>query len=162
MIWKVEAARAIVDAAVEDQRGVLVTLLGEVAKNYIDVRAVQRRLAITQDNLKAQQDFLGLTKVRFDAGLASDLEVAQAEGQVQTTAAQIPALESVLTTTVYRLDTLLGGQPGLLWKELSQPALIPALPPQAQVGLPVELLRRRPDIRRAERQLAAATAQVGA
>ncbi|HET7004437.1 MAG TPA: TolC family protein, partial [Candidatus Binatia bacterium] len=92
----------------------------------------------------------------------SDLEVAQAEGQVQTTAAQIPALESVLTTTVYRLDTLLGGQPGMLWKELSQPALIPALPPQAQVGLPVELLRRRPDIRRAERQLAAATAQVGA
>ena len=159
---RVEAARATVDAAVEDQRGVLVTLLGEVAKNYIDVRAVQRRLAITQDNLKAQRDFLGLTKVRFDAGLASDLEVAQAEGQVQTTAAQIPTLESVLTTTVYRLDTLLGGQPGLLWKELSQPALIPALPPQAQVSLPVELLRRRPDIRRAERQLAAATAQVGA
>ena len=159
---RVEAAQAIVDAAVEDRRSVQVTLLGDVAKNYIDVRAFQRRLAITQDNLKAQQDFLDLTIVRFNAGLASDLEVAQAEGQVQTTAAQIPALESALATTVYRLDTLVGGQPGLLWNELSQPAVIPALPPKAQVGLPVELLRRRPDIRRAERQLAASTALVGA
>ena len=159
---RVQAAQAIVDATVEDRRAVLVTLLGDVAKHYIDLRALQRRLAITQENLKAQQDFLGLTKIRFDAGLASDLDVAQAEGQAQTTAAQIPALESAAATVVYRLDTLLGGQPGLLWTELAQPALIPALPPQAQVGLPVELLRRRPDIRRAERELAAATAQVGA
>ena len=90
------------------------------------------------------------------------MDVAQAEGQAQTTSAQIPALESALATTVYRLDVLLGAQPGLLWSELAAPALIPALPPQAQVGMPVELLRRRPDIRRAERQLAAATAQVGA
>ncbi len=159
---RVEAAQATVDAAVEDQRSVLVTLLGDVARNFIDVRALQRRLTIARDNLRAQQDLLDLTKIRFDAGLASDLDVAQAEGQAQTTSAQIPALESALTTTVYRLDVLLGAQPGLLWSELAAPALIPALPPQAQVGMPVELLRRRPDIRRAERQLAAATAQVGA
>ena len=159
---RVEAAQATVDAAVEDRRGVLVTLLGEVAKNYIDVRALQRRLAIAQANLKAQRDLLALTKVRFDAGLASDLDVAQAEGQAQTTEAQIPTLESALTTTVYRLDVLLGAPPGLLRSELAEPAMIPALPPRAQVGLPVELLRRRPDIRNAERQLAAATAQVGA
>jgi len=159
---RVEAAQATVDAAVEDRRGVLVTLLGEVAKNYIDVRALQRRLAIAQANLKAQRDLLALTKVRFEAGLASDLDVAQAEGQAQTTAAQIPTLESALTTTVYRLDVLLGAQPGVLKSELAEPAMIPALPPRAQVGLPVELLRRRPDIRNAERQLAAATAQVGA
>jgi multidrug efflux system outer membrane protein len=159
---RIEAAEAALDAAVEDRRGVLVTLLGDVAKNYIDVRALQRRLVVAQDNLKAQRDLLSLTKARFDAGLAGDLDVAQAEGQAETTAAQIPTLEGALATTVYRLDVLLGAQPGLLRNELAQPALIPALPPQAQVGMPIELLRRRPDIRHAERQLAAATAQVGA
>lgn len=159
---RVEAAAASVDVAVEERRGVLVSLLGDVAKNYIDLRALQRRLAVAQDNLKAQRDTLGLTQVRFDAGLTGALDVAQAEAQAQSTAAQIPVLESALKQTVYRLDVLVAGQPGLLWQELAAPVVIPALPPQAQVGLPVELLRRRPDIRRAERQLAAATAQVGA
>jgi outer membrane protein TolC len=80
----------------------------------------------------------------------------------QQTAAQIPALESALKQTAYRLDLLLGRQPGALANELTLDAPIPALPPTAHVGLPAELLRRRPDIRRAERQLAAATAEVGA
>jgi NodT family efflux transporter outer membrane factor (OMF) lipoprotein len=159
---RIEAAEAILDASVEEWRGVLVTLLGDVAKNYIDVRGLQRRLAVAQENLKAQQETLRLTKIRFDAGIASDLEVAQAEAQTQTTAAQIPTLEIALKQTVYRLDVLLGAQPGTLWSELAREVPIPALPPQAHVGMPVELLRRRPDIRNAERQLAAATAQVGA
>jgi NodT family efflux transporter outer membrane factor (OMF) lipoprotein len=159
---RVEAAEALLDASEEERRSVLVTLLGDVAKNYIDVRGLQRRLAVAQENLKAQQETLRLTKIRFDAGIASDLEVAQAEGLAQTTAAQIPLLESALKQTVYRLDVLLGAQPGMLWSELARESPIPALPPQARVGMPVELLRRRPDIRSAERQLAAATAQVGA
>ena len=159
---RVEAAAAGVDAAVEERRAVVVTLLGDVAKNYIDLRGLQRRLTVSQANLAAQQETLRLTKVRFDAGLAGDLEVAQAEGQARTTAAQIPVLESALKQTAYRLDVLLGGPPGLLWDELAPRAPIPALPPAAHVGLPAELLRRRPDIRRAERQLAAATAQIGA
>ena len=157
----VEAARANVEAAIEDRRDVLVTLLGDVAKNYIDLRGRQRLLAVTQGNLQAQQEILRLTRIRFDAGLASDLEIAQAEGQAQTTAAQIPTLESGIKQTAYRLDLLLGAQPGTTWSDLSGQAPIPALPPQAHVGLPTELLRRRPDIRRAERQLAAATAQIG-
>jgi multidrug efflux system outer membrane protein len=159
---RIEAAEASVDAALEDRRGVLVTLLGDVAKNYIDLRGLQRRLNVAQANLRAQQETLRLTKVRFDAGLAGGLEVAQADGQAQSSAAQIPLLEAALKQTVYRLDLLLGGQPGSLWKELAPDAPIPALPPQAHVGLPMDLLRRRPDIRRAERQLAAATAQIGA
>jgi len=159
---RIEAAEAILDASVEAWRSVLVTLLGDVAKNYIDVRGLQRRFAVAQENLKAQQETLRLTKIRFDAGIASDLEVAQAEGLAQTTAAQIPTLEMALKQTVYRLDVLLGAQPGTLWSELAREVPIPALPPQAHVGMPVELLRRRPDIRNAERQLAAATAQVGA
>jgi NodT family efflux transporter outer membrane factor (OMF) lipoprotein len=159
---RIESAQASLEAAVEDRRSVLVTLLGDVAKSYIDLRGLQRRLAVAQDNLKSQQESARLTKVRFDAGLASDLEVAQAEGLAQTTGAQIPVLEGALKQTAYRLDVLLGAQPGTLWSELARVAPVPALPPKAQVGLPVELLRRRPDVRRAERQLAAATAEVGA
>lgn len=159
---RVEAAQASVEASVEDRRDVLVTLLGDVAKNYIDLRGFQRRLDVAQANLKAQQESLDLTRVRFDAGLASDLEVAQSEGQVNGTAAQIPVLQSGLKQAAYRLDVLLGAQPGTLSAELAKELPVPALPPQAHVGLPVDLLRRRPDIRRAERQLAAATAQIGA
>jgi outer membrane protein, multidrug efflux system len=158
----IEAADANVAASIEERRNALVILLGDVAKNYIDLRGFQRRLAVARSNLQAQQETLDLTKVRFEAGLSSDFEVAQAEGQVNTTAAQIPALESALKGTVHRLDVLLGQQPGALWTEVSNEAPIPALPPQAHVGMPAELLRRRPDIRRAERVLASTTAQVGA
>ena len=157
----IEAADANVAASVEERRNALVTLLGDVAKNYIDLRGFQRRLAVARSNLQAQQETLDLTKVRFEAGLSSDFEVAQAEGQVNTTAAQIPALESALKASVHRLDVLLGQQPGVLWTDVSHEAPIPALPPQAHVGMPAELLRRRPDIRRAERVLASTTAQVG-
>ncbi|MGE5817443.1 MAG: efflux transporter outer membrane subunit, partial [Deltaproteobacteria bacterium] len=157
----VEAADATIDAAVEDRRDVLVSLLGDVAKNYIDVRGFQRQLAVSRANLKAQQETLELTRVRFQAGLASDLEVAQQEAQVNTTASLIPLLESSLKQAAYSLDLLLGLEPGVLAGELSQDVPIPSLPSKVLVGLPSELLRRRPDIRRAERQLAAATAQVG-
>ena len=159
---KVEAADAALEASVEDRRDVSVTLLGDVAKNYIDLRGQQRRLAVARDNLKAQQETLDLTRVRFEAGLVSDLDVAQAEARVSTTAAQIPALESSLKQAAYALDVLLGLQPGALWDELSKETAIPRLPAELLVGLPSDLLRRRPDIRRAERQLAAATAQIGA
>ena len=159
---RVEAAQASLEAFVEDRRSVLVTLLGDVAKNYIDLRGLQRRLAVAQDNLKAQQDTLELTKIRFDAGLASDFDVAQAEGEVKTTEAQIPTLQTALKQTAYRIDILLGAQPGASWGELANDAPVPALPPEAYVGLPIDLLRRRPDIRSAERQLASATALVGA
>src|SRR5262250_215863 len=158
----VEAADATLQATVEDRRDVLVTLLGEVARNYIDLRGFQRRLAVARDNLKTQQDTLELTQVRFKAGLASDLDVAQQEAQLNTTASQIPTLESSLKQAAYALDVLLALQPGALWDEVVKETEIPALPPEVLVGLPSDLLRRRPDIRRAERQLAAATAQVGA
>ena len=157
----VEAADATIGAAVEDRRDVLVSLLGEVAKNYIDLRGVQRQLDVARANLKTQQDTLQLTQVRFQAGLASDLDVAQQEAQVNTTASQIPTLQSLLKEAAYALDVLLGLQPGALWDELAKETEIPGLPDEVLIGLPSDLLRRRPDIRRAERQLAAATAQVG-
>lgn len=158
----VEAADANIEAAVENRRDALVTLLGDVARNYIDVRGLQRRLQVARASLTAHQETLDLTSIRFQAGLASDLEVAQAEAQVRQTEAQIPTLESSLKQTAYGIDLLLGLQPGSLWQDLSQEAAIPVLPAEVLIGLPSELLRRRPDIRRAERQLAAATAQIGA
>ena len=158
----VEAADATIAASVESRRDVLVTLLGDVAKNYIDLRGFQRRLAVARANLKAQQDTWELTRIRFQAGLTSDLEVAQAEAQVNTTAAQIPTLESALKQAVYSLDLLLGLSPGALWNDLANETTIPSLPPEVLVGLPSDLLRRRPDIRFAERDLAASTAQIGA
>ncbi len=157
----VEAADASIAASVEDRRDTLVTLLGDVARNYIDLRGFQRRIAVARANLNAQQETLDLTKVRFRAGLASYVDVAQAEAQVNTTAAQIPTLERSLKQAAHRLAVLLGLEPGALWAELSGEAPIPALPLEVLVGLPSELLRRRPDIRRVERQLAAATAQIG-
>ena len=99
---------------------------------------------------------MSLVRAIYDSQVANRWRIAQ------TTAAQIPVLESGIKQIAYRLDLLLGAQPGRTWGELSGQAPIPALPPQAHVGLPAELLRRRPDVRRAERQLAAATAQIGA
>ena len=158
----VEAADATIEATDYNRRDILVSLLGDVARNYIDVRGAQRRLAVARANLKTQQDSLDLTRVRFEAGLASDLDVARAEAQINTTAAQIPTLESLLKQAAYSLDLLLGLAPGALWQELEKELAVPSLPSEVLVGLPSDLLRRRPDIRSAERQLAAATAQVGA
>lgn len=158
---RVEAADATLEAAEYSRRDVLVSLLGDVARNYIDLRGAQRRLAVARANLQTQQDSLDLTRVRFEAGLASDLDVSRAEAQINTTAAQIPVIESALKQAAYSLDVLLGLAPGALWQELEKETAIPQLPAEVLVGLPSDLLRRRPDIRFAERRLAAATAQVG-
>jgi NodT family efflux transporter outer membrane factor (OMF) lipoprotein len=157
----VEAATADLQATVEAWRNVLVTLSSEVAVDYIDLRALQQEIAIAQDNLKAQQHSADLTRQRFEGGFVSGLDVANAEAQVATTAAQIPLLETSVQQTIYSLSVLLGREPGALLAELSAAAPIPAAPPAVPVGMPSELLRRRPDIRQAEAQVHSATAQIG-
>jgi multidrug efflux system outer membrane protein len=157
----IEAADADRAASQEAARNTLVSLLAEVARNYVEVRGVQRRLAVAQENLEAQQETLELTRARFNAGLTSELDVTQAASQLATTQSQIPPLETSLKQGIHRLGVLLGQEPGALLAELSTTAPIPAVPPQVPVGLPAELLRRRPDVRQAERQLAAATARIG-
>ncbi|HSV16184.1 MAG TPA: TolC family protein, partial [Tepidisphaeraceae bacterium] len=112
-------------------------------------------------NLKAQQDTLDLTRSRFKAGLTSDLDVARAQALVATTAAQVPALEIQIKQTIHRLGILLGEEPMALAAELGKTAPIPPSPSEVPVGLPSELLRRRPDVRQAERQLEASTARIG-
>lgn len=158
---EIEAANADLAAEIENRRDVLVTLLAEVARNYVELRASQRQVVIARANLTAQQETLDLTRVRFDAGLVSDLDVARAEAQVETTASQIPELEASARQSIHLLSVLLGQAPNALTGELLQDTPIPQSPPEVPVGLPSDLLRRRPDVRRAERQLAAATARIG-
>ena len=140
---------------------VLLTLLGDVARSYIELRGAQRELAITEDNIKAQEQTLAITKDRFAHGITSDLDVEQATTVLKTTRAQVPVLETQIETSIHRLGVLLGREPEALMAELSKPAPIPAEPPLVPAGLPSDLLLRRPDVRQAERQLAAATANIG-
>jgi len=156
-----EASRAGVAAAEFGRRDMLVSLLGEVARNYVEARGFQRQLMIAGENIKAQEDVLAITQDRFRHGLTSDLDVQQAATLLATTRAGVPTLESSLATSIHRLGVLLGQPPGALLVELSNVTPVPGASPEVPVGLPSELLLRRPDVQQAERQLAAATAQIG-
>jgi NodT family efflux transporter outer membrane factor (OMF) lipoprotein len=158
----VEAAEADIAARVEDRRSVLVSLMAEVARNYLELRGAQRQLAIARDTLGAQQRTLQLTQDRRQAGVATDLDVARATSQVATTAATIPGFNARARAAIHRLGVLVGREPSALSEQLNPVGPVPGVPAEVPVGLPSELLRRRPDVRRAERELAAATARTGA
>ncbi len=157
----IEAAQADVESAVYDRDAVLVTLDAEVTRNYIELRRVQEQSRIAHESLAAQQDMLILVRARSVAGMATDLDVARAEAQVQQTTAQLPALDISSQKAVHRLGVLLGQPPGTLADELrtARPTPVPSVQPP--LGRPSDLLRQRPDIRRAERRLAAASARLG-
>lgn len=157
----VEAADADTQSFIENARDIRVTLLAELASNYIDLRAAQEQLEIAQRNLTAQRQTLEITRRRQGAGFVSKLDVANAEAQVASTEARIPSLEVTVRQSSYALATLLGLQPGALVEELATPLPLAALPPTIPAGLPSDLLTRRPDIRRSESELHAATARIG-
>ena len=148
-------------AAVEDRRDVLVTLVGEVGTDYLTLRGLQDQIAIAKKNLAAQQKTAGITHKRYEAGFVGKLDVANADAQAATTQATIPVLESSAQANIYSIGVLLGKEPAFLAKDLERPGPIPPTPPKVPVGLPSDLLRRRPDIRRAEAQIHAATARIG-
>uniref|UniRef100_A0A7C3V3R7 Efflux transporter outer membrane subunit n=1 Tax=Desulfobacca acetoxidans TaxID=60893 RepID=A0A7C3V3R7_9BACT len=156
-----EAATADLQAAVEDRRDVLITLVSEVGTNYLNLRGFQHQADIARKNLEAQKKTAEITHKRFQAGFVSRLDVANADAQVATTAATIPTLESSAQAAIFSLGVLLGKEPAFLAKELASAAPMPPTPPKVPVGLPSDLLRRRPDIRQAEAQLHAATARIG-
>ncbi len=158
---QVEAATAEVEASVEDYRDVMVSLYAEVARNYVELRTLQERLAFARQNAKAQTESLDITRTRFETGLTSALDVAQAEANLSGTLSSIPPLETRLTAAFNRLAVLMGEQPGALEDELKDPAPIPRPTHDLATGVPANALRRRPDVRRAERQLAAQTARIG-
>lgn len=157
----IEAADADIQSAQEDRRDVLVSLTGEIAATYFELRAAQQQLRIARENVRAQQQTLGVTRQKFDAGFVSRLDAVNAEAQVVSTQARIPSLESTVAQNIYALDVLLGYSPGTLMGELRPEGDLAALPPVVPIGLPSDLLRRRPDIRRAEADLRAATARIG-
>lgn len=157
----VQAASADVTAAEENRRDVLVILLGDVGRSYAQLRGSQRRLEIANKNIKTQQETLDLTTARSRAGLATEFDVSRAAAQLESTKAVVPTLLSGIDVSIHRLSVLLGEEPGALRAELENAGPIPAAEPDVKVGLPSDLLRRRPDIRRSEAQLAAATARVG-
>jgi outer membrane protein, multidrug efflux system len=157
----IESADASIGAQIEDFRDVLVVLYAEVADTYVQIRTLQARIVSALDNVRTQQGALELTVNRNRAGLAPDLDVRQAELNLATTQAFVPTLRAALAQSINRLAVLLGEFPSTLQAELEQGAPIPSPPAEVVVGLPTELLRQRPDIRQAERQLAAQTAQIG-
>jgi NodT family efflux transporter outer membrane factor (OMF) lipoprotein len=156
-----EAGDATLEAEVENRRAVLVSLLGEVARRYIDLRANQRLLAVTRDNLRAQRDILALTQSRQRAGLGDMQEVARQESEVAALQARLPEYEAAVEQAIHALGVLLGRTPDALSARLRAEGPLPMASAEVAADLPSTLLQRRPDIRRAERQLAAATAQVG-
>ena len=156
-----EAARATLEASIEDYRDVLVILVADVAANYVDVRTFQRRLEYAKANVEAQRNTLQLTQDRFDAGLTSLRDVTQAESNLANTESTIPALEALLEASINRLAVLLGKAPGEVDYLLQEVGEIPKPDDAITMGIPADIIRRRPDIRAAERQLAAQTARIG-
>ena len=157
----IEAAGADLKAAVEDRRDVLITLVGDVGNNYINLRGFQQQIDIARDNLEAQKHNADIIQKRHDAGFAGGLDVANARAQVATTEATIPHLRVLGPGGHLQPGGAAGPGTGRPGERPVKTAPIPPTPPEVPVGLPSDLLRRRPDIRRAEAQLHAATARIG-
>ena len=157
----VESAGANVQAAIENMRDVQVSLIAEVALDYIQLRGFQQEIVIAQNNLKAQQHTAEITHKLLAVGFDSALDVAEAESNVAMTESQIPVFESSVQQSIYALSVLLAEPPAALIGKLSPAGSLPRVPAKIPAGLPSELLRRRPDIRQSEAQLHAATAQIG-
>jgi NodT family efflux transporter outer membrane factor (OMF) lipoprotein len=157
----IEAAKAQSEAALWQMRDGEVTLTAEIAADYMALRAAQARKSILQRQLKAQQDVLELVAARARTGFVTELDVNQQKNLAAATAAQIPALDAQALSLEHAIATLLAQEPDALAAELEATAPAPALPAGLPVGMPSDLLRRRPDIRAAERNLAAATAEIG-
>ncbi len=158
---QVEVADANLAASQADLDAVRVSIAAEVALNYLDVRTYQTRLEVALANITAQQETFDLINSRFTAGLSNELEVQQAQYNLSITRAQIPTLRTGLEAAKNRLAILIGQPPGSLHERLRQSRAIPVPPTSVAVGVPAEVLRRRPDIRRAEKELAAQSARIG-
>ncbi|CAI2717575.1 RND efflux system, outer membrane lipoprotein, NodT family protein [Nitrospina watsonii] len=157
----VEAAAASVEARKEQLNDTLVTLVAEVALNYIEIRTFQARLEAAERNRRSQEETLQIVKDRLSAGLTTTLTLEQAKYNLESTKSEIPTLKTGIEQAKNGLSVLLGEFPGAINKELEDYKEVPVTPMDVVVGVPADLLRRRPDIRQAERELAAQTARVG-
>lgn len=155
------AARYQWEATKEDAQAVLITSLSEVARDYVAIRSLQQQIQILQQKIATDEEELALSQALFACGLASELEVKRLLASLESDRAMLPTLDSSLKQTIFALALLLGKQPESLIEQFTTIAPIPLCIDQVPIGLPSDLLRRRPDIRAAERQLAAATEQIG-
>ncbi|WBO22669.1 efflux transporter outer membrane subunit [Sphingomonas abietis] len=157
----IEAAKGDYASSAETLRDTQRTIVAEVALDYIDARSAQERLAIARSNLKSQDETVQLVGWRVKAGLVSGLDLAQAKAQQEQTAATIPSLETSLAQSLNALATLTGQAPGSVSAGFDPPRPVPVADRALGVDIPVAMLAQRPDVRAAERTLAAATARIG-
>jgi len=157
----VEASSALVQAAEAGVYSTQVSITAEVARNYFELRGSQQRLAVAQRNAENQRETVRITTARLDAGRGTQLDTSRAQAQLSATLATIPDFESSITRSILRLGVLIGQSPDSGMTQLSAAQKLPSLPAAQSIGTPELLLRRRPDIRVAERELASATAQIG-
>ena len=157
----IEARNAELEGEEANLHDAQVSVIAEVARNYFELRGAQTQLAVARGNVKNQQQVLALAQAQLEAGSGTDLDVARAQSQLSTTLSTIGPLEAAVSRSIHRLGVLTGRDPDALTDVLSAPHELPPLPQIVPVGTPEELLRRRADIRSAERNLAASTALVG-
>ncbi|WP_319202393.1 efflux transporter outer membrane subunit [uncultured Ilyobacter sp.] len=157
----IEAAKANYEVAQEDKNDVIISINSRIALNYIKIRTYQARLEASNSNIELQREVLRITEARFKYGLATALEVAQAEQALASSEATVPPLRIQLSEAINTMAVLLGRNPGELNQLMSEKKAIPVPPADAAIGVPADILRQRPDIRSAERQLAVETARVG-
>ncbi|HIQ23189.1 MAG TPA: efflux transporter outer membrane subunit [Planctomycetes bacterium] len=157
----IESAQANLDAQIENYDDALVILQAEVAANYIQLRSLEERLELARKNVELQQETLRIIETRFKIGVVNELDVQQARANLAATEALIPTLQIEHRRVQNRLCTLLGLPPQDLRRRLAGPGKVPPVPPEVVVGVPADLLRRRPDVRSAERQAAAQCARIG-
>lgn len=157
----VEAARYGLDADQESMHAILLTLVGDVASNYADLRGFQANIVLTERRVASQRKTAELTRARFNAGGISEVDLANAEAETSTTEAQIPDLKTSYAKSLHRLSVLTGQAPTALAQALEKSKPIPVVPPTITKGIPADLLLNRPDLRVAERQYAQSTANIG-
>ena len=157
----VESSQASYQASIEDYHDLMVTLLADVCSNYIDLRTIQERIKYAKNNVEIQRKTLELTQNLYQAEIVGELDVRQAEFNLANTESEIPPLLIAEEASLNRLAVLLGELPGSIRNEISPDRTIAAIKENIDISLPVNLLRQRPDIRRAERLLAAQTASIG-
>nr|P24145.1 RecName: Full=Nodulation protein T; Flags: Precursor [Rhizobium leguminosarum bv. trifolii]CAA35773.1 nodT protein (AA 1-467) [Rhizobium leguminosarum] len=156
-----ESAEAALDAAYASVDMAKLAFINDIISSYVDARYYQRRLALSQANLKSRRETFELTKSKFAAGAVARMDVVRAEGLVQSTLAEIPSLDANFRISAHRIATLLGKPAGSMVEEIAKGSNQPAFRADVNVGIPADIIRNRPDIRKAERDLADSTAQIG-
>jgi multidrug efflux system outer membrane protein len=156
-----ESAKASEEALAANLHDAQISVAAEVARNYFELRGAQERLDVAHRNAANQTDTVRYAEARFDAGGGTEFDVSRARAQLSTTLAAIPVVETTVENTIHRLSVLTGQVPTALQAELRPAAALPELPRVTSIGKPEDLLRRRADVRSAERRLAASTANIG-